>query len=558
MKSTNLDDFFELKATDLGGRIGSLKTKTSTIETPALLPVIHPVRQLIPCNEIAGMGYEAVMTNAFTTYRKLRERSREGIHKIIGFEGSVMTDSGGYQVLEYGSLGIEPEEMASFEEEIGSDIAIVLDKPTGLDVTRKFARETVEETLQAAKRTAKVISKGDIIWTLPIQGGKFLDLVRKSAKSSAELEGFGCFALGSPVEVMEQYDFSLLVQMVLATKKQLPENRPFHLFGAGHPLVLPLAVSLGCDMFDSASYMLYAKQDRYISLTGTVRLDQLEFLGCACKICSSYSAKELRSLPKEARISALARHNLAILKLVIEETKQAIWEGRLWEYVQSATRNHPNSFEAFHTALQSKDGKQEVFETGTPTFKDRGLFIFDDFDMRRPELTRYKRLLELLDLRARKSLLILPETRAKPFLKSKIFEEIQQLAKGKLDRVLVTSLCPNFGLVPAELSDIYPLSQCTNGFIQFPSNDSILKLKKWDNIVILRRQEDDGEAGWFKEQILHYRTANKGIKNRGISSPKKEGKILSRQTQATKPVMTVVTSYKDFKRYVRKLVSSID
>ncbi len=555
MKSASLDDFFELKATDLGGRIGNLRTKTSTIETPALLPVIHPVRQLVPCNEIARMGYEAVMTNAYTTYRKIRERSRDGIHKIIGFDGSVMTDSGGYQVLEYGSVDIEPEEMATFEEEIGSDIAIVLDKPTGLDVSRKFARDTVEETLMAAKRTTRVISKEDVIWTLPIQGGKFLDLVRKSAKSSAELD-FGCFALGSPVEVMEQYDFSLLVQMVLATKKQLPENRPFHLFGAGHPLVLPLAASLGCDMFDSASYMLYAKQDRYISLTGTVRLDQLEYLGCACKICANYSAKELRSLPKEARVAALARHNLAILKLVIEETKQAIWEGRLWEYVQSNARNHPNAVEAFRTAVVSSDGKRQFLERGTPTFKDRGLFIFDEFDLKRPELARYQQLIESLDLKARKSLLILPETRTKPFLKSKIFQEIEQFAGGKLDRVLITSLCSNFGLVPAELSDIFPLSQCTNAFIELPPNDPILKMKKWDNIIILRRLEADDEAKWLEDQILSYPTANKWIKKTSLSSRKKGSKIFH-PSKATKPVTVVATSYKEFKIICAKLFATL-
>src|SRR5487761_1825465 len=159
------DAFFEIKATDLGGRIGNFRTKTSEVETPALLPVIHPVLQLVPCKEIKSMGYEAVMTNAYTTYRRLQERSNEGIHKIIDFDGTVMTDSGGYQVLEFGAIDIQPEEMARFEEKIGSDIAIILDRPTGLDVTRKFAASTVSETLSAAERTSKIISREDIIWT---------------------------------------------------------------------------------------------------------------------------------------------------------------------------------------------------------------------------------------------------------------------------------------------------------------------------------------------------------------------------------------------------------
>ncbi len=209
---------FDVKATDLAARISTLKTKTSEFETPALLPVIHPVRQAIPCSEIKSMGYNAVMTNAYTTYRRLLERADEGIHKIIGFDGSIMTDSGGYQVLEFGSVDISPIEMAQFEERIGSDIAIVLDKPTGLNVTKSFARRTVEETLAAARETEKAVSKPDVIWTLPIQGGAYIDLVSKSARASARMQ-FGCFALGSPVEVMEDYDFPLLVRMILGEQE---------------------------------------------------------------------------------------------------------------------------------------------------------------------------------------------------------------------------------------------------------------------------------------------------------------------------------------------------
>jgi len=246
-----------------------------------------------------------------------------------------------------------------------------------LDVTRKHAVQTVEETLRAAELTKTLLTRSDMLWTLPIQGGKYLDLVSRSAKASAKLD-YDCYALGSPVEVMEEYDFSLLVRMVLASKRHLPANRPFHLFGAGHPLILPLAVALGCDMFDSASYMLYAKQDRYISSSGTIRLDQLEYLGCTCKVCSSLKARELKHMKGEDRVIALARHNLAMLKQIMEETKQAIWEGRLWEYVQANSRNHPKALEAFRVAASES---RNEFELGTPGFKDRGIFLSEPLDL---------------------------------------------------------------------------------------------------------------------------------------------------------------------------------
>ena len=470
----------------------------------ALLPVIHPVRQLIPCSEIRAMGFEAVMTNAYTTYKRLSHRANEGIHKIIDFDGTVMTDSGGYQVLEFGSVEVDPLEMARFEEKIGSDIAIVLDKPTGLDVTKSFANRTVIETLDSAKRTLEVVTKSETIWTLPIQGGKYLDLVSKSARSSAKLD-FGCFALGSPVEVMERYDFSLLVKMIQASKRGLPPDRPFHLFGAGHPLIIPLAVALGCDMFDSASYILYARNDRYISSSGTIRLDQLQYLPCQCKICSSVTSAELKSMEKESKVSSIARHNLFVLKETIEETKQAIWEGRLWEYVKSRCSNHPLAYEAFKTAV---DSSISFLEIGTPSSKDRGLLVYDKIDIQRPEIARHQKRISNLNLVRKRRLVIVPETRSKPFLTSDIFQEIQKLVDP--ESTLISCLYPVFGLIPAEISDVYPVSQITQIVDEYPQRDFVLNGKGWDRIDVLLREEDELTSGWLRNQINDYSKRRRG------------------------------------------------
>ncbi len=497
----------------MAARIGILQTKTSKIETPALLPVIHPVRQLIPCKEIKAMGFEAVMTNAYTTYKRLSDRAHEGIHKIIDFDGTVMTDSGGYQVLEFGSVEVDPLDIARFEEKIGSDIAIILDKPTGLDVTRKYASRTVVETLESARRTRDAVSNSDAIWTLPIQGGKYLDLVAKSASSSSKLD-FGCFALGSPVEVMEQYDFSLLVKMILASKTRLPSDRPFHLFGAGHPLIIPLAVALGCDMFDSASYILYARNDRYITSAGTIRLEQLQYLPCDCKICSATSATELRSKKKEERVFAVAMHNLFVLRQTIQETKQAIWEGRLWEYVKSRCSNHPLAYRAFKTAVSSSESFLEV---GTPSYKDRGVFVYDIEDTQRPEIARHAKRISNLDLSRRKHLVIVPETRSKPFLVSDIFQEI--LKSGDLEDILICYISPVFGLVPAEISDIYPISQMTQVVDYYPDGDLILNRKRWRRIDALL-PKNGPSSEWLRREIETYtnRKSKSGSKTKVLIS----------------------------------------
>ncbi len=81
--------------------------------------------------------------------------------------------------------------------------------------------------------------------------------------------GFQFFAIGSPVELMESYNFSISAQLIKTTKLSIPD-KPIHLFGAGHPLTIPLAVALGCDTFDSASYILYAKDNRYMYSHGNL------------------------------------------------------------------------------------------------------------------------------------------------------------------------------------------------------------------------------------------------------------------------------------------------
>ena len=104
MRSINL---FEILKSDLAGRIGVIHTNHGKIETPAYVPVIHPVKQTIPSKKIKEMGFDLVITNAYITRNNYGDEAvKKGIHKIIDFDGSIMTDSGGYQVLEYGDVKV--------------------------------------------------------------------------------------------------------------------------------------------------------------------------------------------------------------------------------------------------------------------------------------------------------------------------------------------------------------------------------------------------------------------------------------------------------------------
>ncbi len=173
------------------------------------------------------------------------------------------------------------------------------------------------------------------------------------------------------------------------------------------------------------SYMLYARSDRYISPAGTIRLEQLEFLPCVCPVCSKLTARELKALKAEERVIAIARHNLYILKQVIEETKQAIWEGRLWEYARAKCSNHPQVFNAFKLAMSSES---KLIETGTPDLKERGVFLTDKADSMRPEIKRHADKIRSLDFSKKNHLVVVPETKTKPFLTSDLFSELLKLS----------------------------------------------------------------------------------------------------------------------------------
>ena len=132
---------FEIKEKDLLGRIGKLKTKSGTVETPLLFPVINPSIQLVPPRRLKEtFGFEAVITNAYILKKRYDDKPvNEGLHKFLDFDGAVMTDSGAYQILVYGEVDVTQKEIVAYQEGIGSDIATMLDIPTGWKVTKEQA-----------------------------------------------------------------------------------------------------------------------------------------------------------------------------------------------------------------------------------------------------------------------------------------------------------------------------------------------------------------------------------------------------------------------------------
>ncbi|MEM3623415.1 MAG: tRNA-guanine transglycosylase, partial [Candidatus Bathyarchaeia archaeon] len=132
---------FEIREKDLLARIGKLKTKSGTVETPLLFPVINPVIQPIPPRKIREeFGCEALITNAYILKKRFKNQPvEEGLHKFLDYDKVIMTDSGAYQILVYGDVEISPAEIVHYQENINTDIATILDWPTGWKVSRNHA-----------------------------------------------------------------------------------------------------------------------------------------------------------------------------------------------------------------------------------------------------------------------------------------------------------------------------------------------------------------------------------------------------------------------------------
>ena len=447
---------FEVKETDLMGRTGVARVGGRSFETPCLTPVVHPVWRDIPLAKMRSMGFDVLMTNSYILYKRKREEALEkGLHSLIGFDGLLMTDSGGYQVLEYGDADATPDQMASFQSRIGSDLAVTLDKPTGYSTSRPYARETMLYSLNAARETIEAHSGSKTTWVGPVQGGIFGDLVRRSAKGLVAA-GFDFLALGSPVELMEGYRFTPLVEMIVNARKAMPYSMPLHLFGAGHPLTLPLSVALGCDTFDSASYMLYAKKDRYMTERGTLHLERMAYLPCSCEACNSTSLGALRSSPREERVSKVALHNLHVLRADVLRCREAICEGRLWDLVEERAMAHTSSTAAFRGLVKAHAA---WLAKPTPLLKGRGLMVRSHEDASRPELALARDHLRRLLAKAKPPpgrVAVLVRSSAPPPL-TRSSGRIRRV-RG-LDQADIFRINPALGAYPAELEFVFPFGQ---------------------------------------------------------------------------------------------------
>jgi 7-cyano-7-deazaguanine tRNA-ribosyltransferase len=341
---------FEVTEEDIAGRLGRLEAGGKIIRTPALLPVINPHLQPITPADMQSLGVEGIITNAYIISRSREYGERaldEGLHRMLGFDGLIMTDSGSFQLSVYGRVDMTNRETLGFQKAIGSDIIVPLDIPTSPDASRDQADGELGITLDRLREAWDEFGGSAVAG--PVQGGGFPDL-RRSAGAAVGKIGFRFCPIGAVVPLMEAYRYRELVQLVLAAKEGIPRSAAVHLFGAGHPAMFALAVAMGCDIFDSAAYALYAKEKRYLTQFGSYHLADLTEFPCCCPVCRGHTPSELASNNEAVRLLSL--HNLYVSLAEIARIRQAITDGTLWELVDERCRSHPALLDGYRTLLQ--------------------------------------------------------------------------------------------------------------------------------------------------------------------------------------------------------------
>ncbi|HSL91200.1 MAG TPA: tRNA guanosine(34) transglycosylase Tgt [Candidatus Limnocylindrales bacterium] len=359
---------FAVTARDAGtaARAGTVTTERGSFPTPAFMPVgtSATVKGMWPA-QLKEMGYRCILSNTYHLYlRPGHERVRRlgGLHRFMGWDGSLLTDSGGYQVFSLSSLRkvtdeavtfrshidgslhvLSPELAVSVQEALGSDIRMTLDECVEYPVSRREVEESVRRTTVWARRSLAAGRREEGGLFGIVQGGMFPDLRKRSAEEVCAL-GFPGYAIGG-VSVGEGKE--LKREMVALSAPMLPASGPRYLMGVGTPADILFAVSCGVDLFDCVLPTRNARNGMLFTSAGPLVIKQARYAEdplppdetCGCPTCRSFSRAYLRHLYLQKEILSsmlLTVHNLHFYALWMEGIRRAILVGNFGEYVKES------------------------------------------------------------------------------------------------------------------------------------------------------------------------------------------------------------------------------
>jgi queuine tRNA-ribosyltransferase len=380
---------FSVTARDGRARLGEMATPHGLVRTPAFMPVgtQGAVKAVLP-RDLIELGAEIILSNTYHLYLRPgdeRIARHGGLHRFIGWDRPILTDSGGYQAFSLGERRtidergitfqshldgsthlLTPETATDIQANLGSDVAMVLDECLGYPATRDEAAASMERTLRwearcrtrflevgggsrqpsadhgypGCQRTSDPLpaAGSGIRDPLPavsnpgqaqfgiVQGGTYKDIRVASAQATVEL-GFEAYAIGG-LSVGEPPD--LMYEIVGETTPFLPETRPRYLMGTGTPVDLVEAAVLGVDLFDCVMPTRNARNGQLFTSEGRLNIKNARYADdpgppdprCDCYTCRQFSRAYLRHLFVAGEITAATLNTLHNLRFYLDTMRR--------------------------------------------------------------------------------------------------------------------------------------------------------------------------------------------------------------------------------------------
>ncbi len=342
---------------DGNARVGKLFTAHGEITTPVFMPVgTRASVKAVTSHDLQDVGAEIILGNTYHLYLRPGDeliRDMGGLHNFSLWHRPILTDSGGFQVFSLSSLreiskeGVifrshldgskhlfTPEKVVEIQENLGSDVMMVLDECVAYGASYEYTLKSVELTTTWAKRSYRARTSSSQLLFGIVQGGFVKELRKRSAQELSEIAfdglAIGGLSVGEPKSVM--------MEILAYTVEFLPEDRPRYLMGVGKPLDILRAIEMGIDMFDCVLPTRNARNGTLFTSTGKINIKRKEYEkddspldpSCNCYTCRHYSRAYLRHLYtcKELlsyRLNTI--HNLAFYINLIKEARCAITRG---------------------------------------------------------------------------------------------------------------------------------------------------------------------------------------------------------------------------------------
>ena len=355
----------EILKEDGYARLGLIMTGHGDIETPVFMPVgTQGTVKAITNKDLKEAGVRMILANAYHLYLKPGDdliKAMGGIQKFAGWNGPVLTDSGGYQIFSLGMLRdiredgvlfqshidgskhfLSPERVVEIQENIGADICMCLDECIPYPSSYEDTKASVGLTSRWAKRCRDIKSKDGILLFGIVQGGFYNELRLQSARELVDM-GFDGYALGG-LSVGEPK--SIMWEMVDAVMELLPRDKPRYLMGLGFPEDIIEGVKKGVDMFDCVIPTRLARNGNMFTWHGRINIKNAKYARdekpvdeeCGCYTCRTYSRAYLRHLLVSHELTSFylnTIHNIYFYSIFLKRIREAISEGTFEKFYEA-------------------------------------------------------------------------------------------------------------------------------------------------------------------------------------------------------------------------------